>query len=50
MKETDEENKVQKTVMVDAVLHKIIINESKKTKRSYSHVLCKAIRKGYKIA
>lgn len=50
MKETDEENKVQKTVMVDAVLDRIIKDECKKTDRSYSHVLCKAIRKGYKIA
>ena len=50
MKETDEENKIQKTVMVDAVLDRIIKDECKKTDRSYSHVLCKAIRKGYKMA
>ncbi len=50
MKEADEENKVQKTVMVDAVLDRIIKDECKKTNRSYSYVLCLAIRKGYKIA
>ncbi len=50
MKEADEENKVQKTVMVDAVLDRIIKIECKKTNRSYSYVLCLAIRKGYKIA
>jgi len=43
------ENKVQKTVMIDAVLDRVIRDECKKTDRSYSHVLCKAIRKGYKI-
>lgn len=50
MEKTEEENKVQKTVMVDAVLDRIIRDECKKTDRSYSHVLCQAIRKGYKIA
>ena len=50
MKEKDEENKVQKTVMIDAVLDRIIMNEIEKNDRSYSYVLCKAIRKGYKIA
>ena len=50
MKEKDEENKVQKTVMVDAVLDRVITSECLKTNRSYSYVLCKAIRKGYKIA
>lgn len=50
MKETDEENKVQKTVMVDFILDRLIKVECEKTNRSYSYILCKAIRKGYKIA
>ena len=44
MEGKNEENKVQKTVMVDAVLDRIIKDECKKTNRSYSYVLCKAIR------
>ena len=43
------ENKVQKTVMIDAVLDKIIQAEMKKQDRSYSAILCQLIRKGLNI-
>jgi len=43
------ERKVQKTVMIDAVLDRIIRTESKKTDRSYSHVLNDALKKTFKL-
>ena len=45
-----ENPKVQKTVMIDGVVFKIIETESKQTERSFSHVLNKALRKTYKLS
>jgi len=43
------ERKIQKTVMIDAIIDRIIKADSKKTDRSYSHVLNDALKKIFKL-
>ena len=45
-----ENPKVQKTVMIDGIVDRIIETEAKQTDRSFSHVLNKALRKEYKLS
>ena len=45
-----ENPKVQKTIMIDGVVFRIIETESKQTDRSFSHVLNKALRRAYKLS
>jgi len=44
------ERKIQKTVMIDAIVDRIIKADSKKTDRSYSHVLNDALKRALKLA
>ena len=41
--------KVQKTVMIDAIIDRIIKAEAKEYDRSYSHVLNDALKKIFKL-
>jgi len=43
------ETKVQKTVMIDAIVDRIIKAEAKEYDRSYSHVLNDALKKTFKL-
>jgi len=45
-----EDPKVQRTIMIDSIVDRIIETEAEKTKRSFSHVLNKALRKTYKLS
>ena len=42
--------KVQKTVMIDGILNRLIMTESEASGQSFSYVLNKAIRKTYNLS